>query len=127
MVAEFAESLVEIVAEERNMDRKSVGVISIPGPSCWKVFIDGTANQRGSKVGLVLVFPKKTFIEKSLRLGFSAMNNKAEYKTLLRNGHGVENGRKSSRDVLGFEISSGLGKGRVGSQRHEDARVLEPS
>ena len=35
-------------------------------------------------------------------------------------------GRKSSRDVLGFEIGSGLGKGRVGSQRHEDARVLEP-
>ena len=38
----------------------------------------------------------------------------------------MENGRKSSRDVLGLEIGSGLGKGIVGSQRHEDAKVFEP-
>ena len=34
-------------------------------------------------MGLVLVFPKKITIEKSLRLGFLATNNEAEYKTLL--------------------------------------------
>ena len=34
-------------------------------------------------MGLVLVSPKKITIEKSLRLGFSAMNNEAEYETLL--------------------------------------------
>ena len=44
LVAEFVEPPVEIVAEERNMDGKSVGVISIPGPPCWKVYIDGAAN-----------------------------------------------------------------------------------
>ena len=43
------------------------------------------------------------------------------------NGHGAENGSKSSRDVLGLEVGSGPGKGRVGSQRCEDARVLKPS
>ena len=32
---------------------------------------------------LVLVSPEKITIEKSLRLGFSATNNEAEYKTLL--------------------------------------------
>ena len=32
---------------------------------------------------LVLVSPEKLTIEKSLRLGFSATNNKAEYETLL--------------------------------------------
>ena len=66
------------------MDGKSVGVISIPGPPCWKVYVDGAANQRGSGVGLVLVSPKKTIIEKSLRLGFSATNNEAEYEALLQ-------------------------------------------
>ena len=40
-------------------------------------------NQRGSGVGLVLVSPEKITNEKSLRLGFSATNNEAEYKTLL--------------------------------------------
>ena len=66
------------------MDGKSVGVIAAPGPPCWKVYIDGAANQRGFGVGLVLVSPEKTMIEKSLRLGFSATNNEAEYKALLQ-------------------------------------------
>ena len=66
------------------MDGKSVGVIAAPGPPCWKVYIDGAANQRGFGVGLVLVFPEKTMIEKSLRLGFSATNNETEYEALLQ-------------------------------------------
>ena len=46
-------------------------------------YVDGIENQRGSRVGLVLISPEKTVIEKSLRLGFSAMNNEAEYEALL--------------------------------------------
>ena len=34
-------------------------------------------------MGLVLVSPEKITIEKSLRLGFSATNNEAEYEALL--------------------------------------------
>ena len=45
--------------------------------------MDGVANQRGSGVGLVLVSPEKITIKKSLRLGFSATNNEAEYEALL--------------------------------------------
>ena len=84
LVAEFTEPLVEIVAKERNMDGKLVEVISTPGPPCWKVYVDGATNQKGSGVGLVLISPKKTIIEKSLRLGFSATNNEAEYEALLQ-------------------------------------------
>ena len=84
LVAEFAEPLVEIIAEERNMDGKSVRAISMPGPSCWKVYVDGVANQKGSRMGLVLVSLKKTIIEKSLRLRFLATNNAAEYEALLQ-------------------------------------------
>ena len=65
------------------MDGKSVGTISLQEPLFWKVYIDGAANQRRSGVGLVLISPKKLTIEKSLRLGFSAMNNEAEYEALL--------------------------------------------
>ena len=82
--AEFVEPPVEIVAEEQNMDGKSVGVIFTPRPPCWKVYVDGAANQRGSGVGVVLISPEETIIEKSLRLGFSAMNNEAEYEVLLQ-------------------------------------------
>ena len=45
--------------------------------------MDGAANQRGSGVGLVLMSPEKITIEKSLRLSFSATNNKVEYEALL--------------------------------------------
>ena len=71
LVAEFVEPSVEIVAGERSMDGKSVGAVSIPRPPCWKVYVDGAANQRGSGMGLVLESLEKTIIEKSLRLGFS--------------------------------------------------------
>ena len=47
------------------------------------MYVDGTANQRGSGVEIVVVSPEKTIIEKSLRLGFSTTNNEAKYETLL--------------------------------------------
>ena len=65
------------------MDEKSVGAISLQGPTYWKVYVDGAANQRGSRVRLVLISPEGITIEKSLRLGFSATNNKAKYEALL--------------------------------------------
>ena len=65
------------------MDGKSVGTISLQEPLFWKVYVDGVANQRVSGVGLVLISSEKLTIEKSLRLGFSATNNEAEYEVLL--------------------------------------------
>ena len=45
--------------------------------------MDGAANQKGSSVGLVLISLEILVVEKSLKLGFSATNNEAEYETLL--------------------------------------------
>ena len=45
--------------------------------------MDGAVNQRGAGLGLVLISPEEIIIDKSLRLGFSATNNEAEYETLL--------------------------------------------
>ena len=84
LVAEFAEPPIETVTEQRRTEGKSIGVISTPKPPCWKVYVDGAANQRGSRVGLVLISLKRATIEKSLRLGFSATNNEAEYEALLQ-------------------------------------------
>ena len=64
LVTEFAEPSLEEEAETQNMDEKSVGAISLQGPTCWKVYVDGAANQRGSGVGLVLISPKRITIEK---------------------------------------------------------------
>ena len=69
--------------EKHGMDEKSVGIVSVQYSTPWEVYMDRVANQRGLGVGLVLVSPEKITIEKSLRLGFSATNNEAEYKALL--------------------------------------------
>ena len=82
-MAEFVEPLLEEMVATQNMNEKSVGTISLQELLLWKVYIDGVANQKVSKVGLVLVSPKQITIEKSLRLGFSATNNEAEYEVLL--------------------------------------------
>ena len=65
------------------MDEKSVGTIFVQKPLSWRVYVDGAANHRGSGVRLVLISPKRIMIEKSLKLGFSARNNEAEYEALL--------------------------------------------
>ena len=83
LIAEFAECPEKMNMEKHDMDEKSVGIVSVQCSTPWEVYVDGAANQRGSGVRLVLVSPKKITLEKSLRLGFSASNNEAEYKALL--------------------------------------------
>ena len=43
LVAKFAESPIEIVTEQRNVDGKLVGIISALRPPCWKVYVDDAA------------------------------------------------------------------------------------
>ena len=62
-MTEFAEPPLEEMAATQNMDRKSVGTISLQEPLFWKVYVDGTANQMGSGVGLVLVSPEQITIQ----------------------------------------------------------------
>ena len=68
LVVEFIESPLEEEVEKRDMDGKSVGMVSLQEPLSWRVYVDGVANQRGSRVGLVVISPEKIIIEKSLRL-----------------------------------------------------------
>ena len=83
LVAEFIEPKIEELPSDGNMDEKLVGTISQYCPPTWEVHVDGSSNQKGSGVGLVLMSPEKVVIEKSLRLDFSAMNNEDEYEALL--------------------------------------------
>ena len=71
LIAEFAEPPIEVIAEEQNMNGKLVVTIF-------------AQDQRGFGVGLVLISPEKIIIKKSLRLGFLATNNEAEYEALLQ-------------------------------------------
>ncbi|XP_075636775.1 uncharacterized protein LOC142609014 [Castanea sativa] len=49
----------------------------------WEVYTDGASNRKGAGIRIVLITPKRLIMEKSLRLGFAATNNEAEYAALL--------------------------------------------
>ena len=83
LVAEFVESPIEEKIQKQDINGKSIGVVSLQEPLPWKVYADGVVNYRGFGVGLVLIFPERIIIKKSLRLGFSTTNNEAEYEALL--------------------------------------------
>ena len=83
LVAKFTEPKIEELPSGGNMDEKLVGTISQYCLPTWEVYVDGVSNQKGSRVGLVLMSPEKVVIEKTLRLDFSTTNNEAEYETLL--------------------------------------------
>ena len=83
LVAEFTEPEIEELPLGGNMDEKLVGTISQYCLPTWEVYVDGASNQKGSRVGLVLMSPEKVVIEKTLRLDFSTTNNDVEYETLL--------------------------------------------
>ena len=76
--------------------------------------MDGAANQKGSRVGLVLISIEKLIIEKSLRLGFSATNNEAECEALLEGMSMVQKmGGKSAKMFSDSRLVIGQVKGEL--------------
>ncbi|XP_061363519.1 uncharacterized protein LOC133307115 [Gastrolobium bilobum] len=49
----------------------------------WKVYVDGSSNDKGSGAGIILESPEGVTIEHSLNLGFPISNNQAEYEALI--------------------------------------------
>jgi len=49
----------------------------------WVLFVDGSSNQQGSGVGIILEGPNGLMIEQTLRFAFKASNNQVEYEALV--------------------------------------------
>ena len=75
MLADFMAEFTLVVGDAHRVYQVSV--------QPWKVDVDGASNARGSGVGIVLESPKGMRVEHSLRLGFQALNNEAEYEVLV--------------------------------------------
>ena len=85
--------------------------------------MDSAANKKGSGVGLVLISPERITIEKSLRLGFSATNNEAEYEALLQGMIMVQkNGGKAMEAFSNSRLVVGQVRGKLEAK---DARMQE--
>lgn len=49
----------------------------------WKLYVDGSSNQKGCSAGVVLESPSGVRLKQSLRFAIKASNNQAEYKALI--------------------------------------------
>ena len=49
----------------------------------WGLYMDGSSNEGGLGAGLILISPEGHQMHCSLRFGFKASNNEAEYKALI--------------------------------------------
>ena len=47
------------------------------------LFVNGSLNRQGAGAGVVLISPDEEILEQSIRLGFKASNNEAEYEALI--------------------------------------------
>ena len=123
LVAEFAESPLEERMKMQDMDGKSIGLVSLQEPLSWRVYVDGAANYKRSREGLVLISPERIIIEKSLRLDFLATNNEAEYEILLV---GMTMVRKMGGKVVDIFLDSRLVVGHVQEELEaKDIRMQE--
>ena len=52
-------------------------------PIEWNIYVDGSSNKIGSGAGVIIESNLGTQLELSLKFGFSASNNQAEYEALL--------------------------------------------
>ncbi|XP_075633775.1 uncharacterized protein LOC142606280 [Castanea sativa] len=77
-VAEFTED--NLKKEEVILTVTSTVPINVPP---WEVYTDGVFNRKEARIWIVLITLERLIMEKSLRLGFIATNNEAEYEALL--------------------------------------------
>ena len=115
-VAEFTDgTMIEEDKALRVMVTSAIVVLPL------KVYTDGAINQKGAGVGVVVITPEKLVMEKSLRLGFLATNNEAEYEALLA---GVAMVRQLGGDMVELYSDSRLVVGQVnGEFKARDERM----
>ncbi|XP_026435203.1 uncharacterized protein LOC113332920 [Papaver somniferum] len=52
-------------------------------PKRWEIFVDGSVNSQGNRIGIVFVSPAGEIIVYCFRLEFETTNNEAEYKAVI--------------------------------------------
>nr|AFU25705.1 gag-pol precursor [Castanea mollissima] len=107
-VAEFTES--DTKQEDAMMTVMTIGLGNVP---LWEVCTDGASNRKGAGIGVVLITPEKLVMEKSLRLGFIATNNEAEYEALLA---GAQMVRHLGGEVVELYCDSRLVFGQINGE-----------
>ena len=73
-----AKNLME--GEDGREDFLDEGILDVE-LRAWKMYFDGTLNQYGNGIGVLLITPEGSHIPLAVKLNFEATNNMAEYET----------------------------------------------
>ncbi|XP_075633842.1 uncharacterized protein LOC142606364 [Castanea sativa] len=111
----LADFMAEFTKSETNQEDAMIAVMNVglENLPLWEVYSDGASNRKGARIGVVLITPEKLILEKSLRLGFPATNNEAEYEALLA---GAQMVRYLGGEVVELYCNSRLIVGQVNGE-----------
>ncbi|CAA0841932.1 Unknown protein, partial [Striga hermonthica] len=54
------------------------------GGGMWQLFADGSVSRSGAGLGIVLISPKRDYLEFAVKMGFRVSNNEAEYEAVTK-------------------------------------------
>ena len=87
------------------------------------MYVDSASNIRGSRIGVVMISHEWLRLEKSLRLGFCASNNKVEYGALIAGLRAIQ--KLSAKEVKVFSDSKLVVSQIEGSFETKDAHMQQ--
>lgn len=73
----------ESLPKAKEQRKEKLRPCSIYIDDSFRLFVDGSSNRQGAGAGVLLISPDGEIIEQSIRLGFKASNNEAEYEALI--------------------------------------------
>ncbi|XP_028054329.1 uncharacterized protein LOC114258558 [Camellia sinensis] len=79
--SEGSSALVTMTAQHKGQSPAEAWKLFVG--NVWKLFVDGSSNQKGLGARVVLISPEGFMWEQAIRLGWKASNNEAEYEALL--------------------------------------------
>lgn len=72
-----------IEGKDLNDDFPNEDILVVDIEEFWKMYFDGSSNQHGYRVGILLLAPDGSHIPLSIKLRFIATNNVIEYKACI--------------------------------------------
>ncbi|XP_038688375.1 uncharacterized protein LOC119987518 [Tripterygium wilfordii] len=79
----LADFVADFTPPIQDQAEKELLCIAMPILGKWTLYVDGSSSVKGSGLGLVLLSPEGSIIQRSVRCGFRATNNEAEYEALI--------------------------------------------
>ncbi|XP_038708511.1 uncharacterized protein LOC120003565 [Tripterygium wilfordii] len=82
-ISGVADFVADFTPPIQDQAEKELFCIATPILGKWTLYVDGSSNVKGSGLGLVLISPEGSIIQRSVRCGFKATTNEAEYEALI--------------------------------------------